>query len=200
MIVYVESNFVLELAFLQAEHERCAALLDLAEAGAIDLVMPSFSVGESYETWVRRRKGRSDLHGQLRVQMRELSRSAPYAHLAAEFQAATGILLRSAEEEKQRLDAALERLADTAQFIPIDAAVIKTAIDFQRIRDLSPQDAIMYASILRHLAGARPIGRCFVTRNARDFVSLDIQRELAARRCRLLTTFADALGYVRSQI
>ena len=32
MIVYVESNFVLELAFLRAEHESCEELLRLSES------------------------------------------------------------------------------------------------------------------------------------------------------------------------
>ena len=32
MIVYVESNFVLELAFLRAEHESCEELLSLSES------------------------------------------------------------------------------------------------------------------------------------------------------------------------
>ena len=51
MIVYLESNFVLELAFLQAEHEECSAILRLAETGEIRLVLPAFSIGEPYETW-----------------------------------------------------------------------------------------------------------------------------------------------------
>ena len=60
MIVYLESNFVLELAFLQAEHEHCSALLRLSESGEIRLVLPAFSIGEPYETWVRRSKRRRD--------------------------------------------------------------------------------------------------------------------------------------------
>ena len=49
MIVYVESNFVLELAFLQEEYESCLELLHLAESQAMHLVLPAFSVGEPYE-------------------------------------------------------------------------------------------------------------------------------------------------------
>jgi len=46
MIVYVESNFVLELAFLQEEYERCLELLRLAESQDIHLVLPAVSIGE----------------------------------------------------------------------------------------------------------------------------------------------------------
>ena len=51
MIVYVESNFVLELAFLQEEHESCLELLSLSESEDICLVLPAFSIGEPYEAW-----------------------------------------------------------------------------------------------------------------------------------------------------
>jgi hypothetical protein len=46
MIVYAESNLVLELAFQQEEHESCLALLDLAWSKEIVLVLPAFSIGE----------------------------------------------------------------------------------------------------------------------------------------------------------
>ena len=45
MIVCVESNFVLELAFLRTEHTSCSTLLAMAESGNIKLVLPAFSIG-----------------------------------------------------------------------------------------------------------------------------------------------------------
>jgi hypothetical protein len=38
MILYVESNFVLELAYLQEEHETCSRILGLAESAKVQLV------------------------------------------------------------------------------------------------------------------------------------------------------------------
>lgn len=46
MIVYIESNFVLELAYLQEEHESCTKILNLSEADNIELVIPAYCVGE----------------------------------------------------------------------------------------------------------------------------------------------------------
>ena len=86
MIVYVESNFVLELAFLQEEYESCLELLRLAESQAIHLVLPAFSIGEPYEVWVRRSKQRRELRDQLSTAIRELSRSRPYQASSHEFQ------------------------------------------------------------------------------------------------------------------
>ena len=65
MIVYIESNFVLELAYLRGEHECCTELLLLSEAGDIALALPAFSIGEPYEAWVRRSKKRERLHREL---------------------------------------------------------------------------------------------------------------------------------------
>jgi len=59
MIVYVETNFVLELALLQEQHESCEAIVQLCQAGAIRLVLPAYSLIEPYETIVRYLKNRT---------------------------------------------------------------------------------------------------------------------------------------------
>ena len=48
MIVYVESNFILELAYLQEDHENCGRILKLAEAGKIQLILPAFAIAEPF--------------------------------------------------------------------------------------------------------------------------------------------------------
>ena len=200
MIVYVESNFVLELAFLQEEHESCLELLSLSESGDICLVLPAFSIGEPYEAWVRRSKQRRGLHEQLITAIHELSRSRPYQGSSDEFRELTNLLRRSGEEEKHRLDDTLERILQTVEVIPIGLSTIRAAITFQKSLDLSPQDSIVYASILDHLATASAELRCFITKNSKDFANPDIENELTAYNCQLLTKFADGLRYVRNQL
>ncbi len=199
MIVYVESNFVLELAFLREDHLACAELLTLSEANTIQLIMPAFSIGEPYEAWGRRSKQRSDLHSKLSSELKELSRSEPYKELSQEFHELTGLLVRSNEDEKQRLDGALDKILNVAQIIAINAATIRLAITYQRTRSLKPQDAIVYASIIQHLSENSTGKKCFITANAKDFVNPDIKNELASYDCYLLTRFSDGLGYIRSQ-
>ena len=53
MIVYIESNFVLEFALLQEEHQSCGTIIGLAESRTIDLAIPAFSLFEPYEVWRR---------------------------------------------------------------------------------------------------------------------------------------------------
>lgn len=62
MIVYCESNFVLELAYEQSEATYCQQLLAAAKEGRIDLAIPAYSLTEPYETLVRRSKQRTLLH------------------------------------------------------------------------------------------------------------------------------------------
>lgn len=148
MIVYVESNFVLELVFLREEHLVCRELLLLAESAFIQLVLPVFSIAEPYEALVRRSKQRRDLYGRLSSEIKELSRSEPYKELSQEFHELTGLLVRSNEDEKQRLDETLDRILNVAQLISITASTVRLAINFQRNRSLDPQDSIVYASVI----------------------------------------------------
>ncbi len=198
MIVYVETNFVLELVFLQEEHESCNVILDLAEAQQIDLVLPAFCVVEPYETWVRRDKQRRELYAKLKSEIRELSRSKPYTEESQKLQELSRLFLKSGEEEKFRLDQALMQIVGSANIVPIEAQTIASAIAFQSQYNLSPQDSIVYSSVLTHLNSQANKSSCFITRNAKDFSNPDIEAELAAHQCKLLTTFRDGLGYIRS--
>ena len=89
----------------------------------------------------------------------------------------------------------------TVEVIPIDLSTIRAAITLQKSRNLSPQDALVYASILDHLEKeeADSFG-CFITKNSKDFANLDIENDLMAYKCKLLTKFADGLGYIRSRL
>ena len=55
MKVYVETNFVLELALEQAQHAECEEILRLAESKSVEIALPAFSFVESASK-VERRK------------------------------------------------------------------------------------------------------------------------------------------------
>ena len=56
MNVYVESNFVLELAFLQEQFASCEEIL--SEAHRIQLLIPTYSLAEPYEALTTQQKRR----------------------------------------------------------------------------------------------------------------------------------------------
>ncbi len=200
MIVYVETNFILEMAFLQEEHESCEAILSLARAHKINLVIPAFSIGEPYETWVRRRSKRSDVQRQLAREMREIIRSETYRGIGSQSNEYASLLVRSVDEDKRRLDDTLLAVIEASELIPIDLDTVKSAIEYQKNQNLSPQDSIVYASVMGHLRSSATAPKCFLNKNSKDFLNPDIQDELKNYGCRLITRFADGLGFINANL
>lgn len=204
MIFFVETNFVLELAYGQEEHASCRALVDLAGGNdALSLVLPAYCVGEAYERQIRRQREREALQRRLAAELGELSRSPTHAGRLEEVGEVTALLAESAEEERRRLESVLAELYATATLVPLDKTVAQEAHRQERRRGLGPQDALVYASVLGYLRRSggegSPAGResCFVTRD-NDFADEDVRTDLAELGCKLLFRFEDALGYVRS--
>lgn len=198
MIVYAESNFVLELAFLRRDHQDAERLLELSESGTNRVAVPAFSLAEPYETLTRRAKTRRSLQEQLATEIDELARSQPYAELTETSRTVTSVLAASAAEERQRLASVVERVVRAADIIPLSAGTVLASLEFQTSLGLSAQDAIVYASVEEHLATAPDGPRLFVTQNKKDFLTPDIQQRLNTRNCRLLTSFPAARGAVEN--
>jgi predicted nucleic acid-binding protein len=197
VIIYVESNFVLELAFRQEDCESCENILELAEAGKIELLVPAYCLGEAYERLVRRDRQRRDVHRKLSEELRELARSAPYADAAANLNNLTGLLVESGEQEMSQLNGILGRLLDIATLIPLDREVFRNALFAQQNLGLSPQDSIVYASVHSKIA-TQNVPQCFVNKNTRDFLIPEIEEDFEAHNCKLIGKFSDGLNYARS--
>lgn len=58
MIVYVETNFILELAFEQNQDQAVDEIIKLAESDKINLVFPGFSISESLSKVTRQSRDR----------------------------------------------------------------------------------------------------------------------------------------------
>src|SRR5260221_1422501 len=114
MIVYVETNFVLELALVQEQYESCTRIIAWCEAGSAKLVLLAFCIAESYETLIRRANRRTQTANDLAGELRQLSRSEPYKGEIDAFQSITGLLARSTQEEGQRLTRTLEQILNMA--------------------------------------------------------------------------------------
>ena len=198
MIVYIESNFVLELALRQAEHRSCDSIVSLAESLTIDLVIPAFSLFEPYEVWRRRTGERTVLYERLIQEMGQLARTEPYVKTVEDLGDPASILVRSGDEDKHRLDLTLGRILDCAIVIPLQGETIRRSIQYQGSLGLSPQDAAVYASVIGHLSATSPGPKCFLNRDRKDFSIPDIREGLGQHDCRLITRFADGLSYINS--
>lgn len=198
MIVYIESNFVLELALLQEEHPSCDSIVSLAESRTIDLAIPAFSLLESYEVWRRRTGERTELYRRLNLEMRQLARTEPHAKTAEDLGNLVSILERSGNEDRLRLDLTVSRILDCAVVIPLQGETARAAVQYQESLDLSRQDSVVYASVIAHLSATSPGPKCFLNRDRRDFSNPDVREGLRQYGCRLITRFDDGLSYINS--
>lgn len=200
MDVYVESNFVVELALLQEQYESCERIVDLCESSKARLILPAYSLVEPYETLARYAKKRTKLSNDLASEVKQLSRSKPYKEDIEDILKITGFLVRSQEEETERLKNALVRLLRIAEVIPLTSEILSSAMTYQIDHGLSPQDSIVYASVLGHLSAASSKSKCFLNRNSRDFDDPDIVDTLSKFGCKMLFRFDNGHGYITSQI
>lgn len=198
MNVYVESNFVLELALLQEQHESCRQIVDLASEGYIHLVIPAYSLVEPYETLIRFSKKRQTITDEVNAELRQLGRSAPYEEQTAALQDLTVLFIRSQEEERNRLRNTLEYLLAVAQLIPLTTTVINNSL--QQQQDFSPQDAVVYSSVLEHLTNADGDDHVFLNRNRKDFDDPDVEDRLGEMGCKILFQFDAGIGYIRHRL
>jgi len=162
MNIYVETNFVIELASLQEQHESCEKIIEICEAGHATLVLPAFCIAESYEALIRRANTRTQIANDLAKELRELSRSKPYKDEIDAFQSITGLLARSSQEEDQRLIATLERILKIADIIPLEAGIVLSATQYRVTYKFKPKDSIVYSSVLHHLASIDGVESCFI--------------------------------------
>ncbi len=137
MIVYVESNFLLEMAYLQEQHASCEELLSLAEFGKITLILPAFAVVEARLSLQERTHRRRKFHDDLRREIRELSRSKPYEEISASAASLTPALIESGENEQSALNLTLGRFLAKCKVIPIQGTTVQLGIRFESEFDLA---------------------------------------------------------------
>ena len=201
MNVYVESNFVLELALLQEQSASCEELLGLCGGGRVALVIPAYSLAEPYETLVRRRNQRRQIKHDPDDELKQIARTATYADRVDRFEELTALLISSAEEGVRHLEEVLTKVIQVAEVISLDAAVLTALIRYQHAHDFSPQDAIVYATVISDLSRRSPDEqKCFLNRNSKDFDDQVVVDELQGHRCKLLPRFDSGLGFIFSNL
>lgn len=188
MRVYVESNFVIERALLQEQWRSCERILELCESGGIRLVVPAYCLTEPYETLTRRHRRRRNIKQDIDNEFGQIARTETHADRLDGFRNVTDLLIKSAEEEDKRLNDICRRLLEKAEVVPLDARILAMSAECRRRHDFSPQDSIVYASVLSHLEEIPGERSCFLNRD-KGFDDQDVVEELGAYRCDLLPGF-----------
>jgi len=194
--VYVESNFVLELALRQEQFTSCETILTLCEKGQTRLVVPAYALAEPYDTLGRREKQRKRMKQELDQELGQIARTDTYADRRHEFRDLTALLINVTDEAIRRLEEVRSRLMEAAEIIPLDLHVLTASTKLQRVHDFSAQDALIYASVLSHPERVHAGESCFLNRNSKDFDDQNVVDELRAYNCKLLPRFDSGCQFI----
>lgn len=200
MRVYVETNFVLELTFRQEQFQSCEEIVELQKQGHVQVVIPAFSLTEPHEKLHRQSVHRKQLSDELDPEIKQLIRTEGYAQRVGGWENFLELLVQSGYEERQHFVSIRTTLLQHALVLPLEKETLRLAADFEQSRILSPQDAIIYASVVQHLQQTPLAPCCFLNRNTRDFSTSVIKQELRQFSCRLIPDFNDGLAYIQSQL
>lgn len=200
MNIYVETNFILELALEQEQCGSCEEILRLSETGRTKLIIPAYSLVEPHEKLIRQANSRKELQQSLDAELRQLSRTASYESRIKSIQDIASLLVQSNEEERQRFSQYRQYLLRMAEIISLTAGVLDEAATCEATYGLKPQDAVIYASVISHLRCYQPQQACFLNRNSKDFDNPDIVTELNQLRCRVIPRFDHGYEFLQSQL
>lgn len=201
MNVYVETNFVFELAFEQEQCESCEQLIRLAESNRIRLILPAYCLAEPHEKLIRQKRTRIDLLNSTSVVFNQLVRTtslSPGVRIVQ--QDLSSIIAQSNEEESKRFALYRKKLLAITEIIPLTASILSDAVKAEMALNLSGQDALVYASIIDHARQHGESVSCFLNKNTKDFDAPDIVSELATYNCQLIPRFDHGVSYVNEQL
>ena len=136
---------------------------------------------------------------ELDAEFRQMARTASLSEQLGGFKGLTALLISVAQQETQRLENVRSRLIEAAEVVPLDTSVLATATQYQRAHDLSPQDALVYSSVLSHLKRVRAPENCFLNRD-KDFDDQNIVDELAGYDCQLLFQFDAGYSFISAAL
>jgi hypothetical protein len=182
MIVYVESNFVLEMVLRQRDAGPAEQILELAEKGKIELAFPSFALCEPFWTINRRERDQERLSKLLEGMIDQLPT----------------LLANAAKKEKDNLWATVSRLVDVGTSIETDGTCLKQALEYQKRFDFSQQDSIIYSAVISDIQ-RRPFTdtKCFISTNYKDFKDPTIISELNSYNCRYEQSIGKGLNFIK---
>lgn len=190
MTVYVESNFVLEIALGQHEAAAAESILAGAKLGKINLAVPVFALLEPFSTVTQRGNRRRNLTNRLDEELRDLRRLLPHGDDVRELERLGTVFDAIKDRETLRLVSTVKQMYEVAKIIDIDGIVYEKAMNQASTYQLSMNDAIILSAIHKHLQDTGVPGpHYFATRDAADLLDPAIAEELDRLGCRIVPTF-----------
>ena len=201
MVIYVESNFILEIALQQEQSSYAISILEFAQQGKITLAVPGFALSEPFATIMHRNGERKEVLNTLIKTFNEIKRSKPHGQSMVHVNPVANILRNIEEREWDGLHEGVGQLLSIGISLPFDAKCWVQALLCREIYGLSSQDAIIYASIVIDLqTRSRDEKKCFLSRDSKAFGQDNdrvMKDELDTYNCRYIGSFAKGFDYIQ---
>jgi predicted nucleic acid-binding protein len=194
VVIYSESNFVLELALGQEQAEAARYLLRTAENRELELAIPVFSLCEPYSAVRQKAADRRKAIGETERAARELARAPEHAGAVSELGPLLNYVIEASKADMDGLEHTIGALLECANVLPMTKEALDASLIHQREHGLQPADALIYAIVLNDAAARVEEPKMFVTRNSRDFDLPSIRDQLDRVRCDLLFDFRAVRG------
>lgn len=209
MIVYVETNFILELALEQDQHNAANRILELAEDGKVEISFPGFSISESLTTVTRRRRERKQFSRLLQQTLDQLKLSEPYKQIANDLDPAQALLQNAIETESDRLLSVIERILLVGKILELDTSSFRQALTYKG--QLSTEDSTIYGTIISDLRLRQyDETKFFLSKDEEAFdddrkkkrkaYEQRIKTELASYNCKYIKVFEHGLSAIESKL
>lgn len=211
MIVYVETNFILELAFEQNQDQAVDEIIKLAERDKINLAFPGFSISESLSKVTRQSRDREEFRKSLVKELQKLRESRSYQQSVRDLDPALELLQNVISKEPDRLISVLEQVLQVGTLLELDSSSFSQAQAYKVQLGTSIEDSIIYSAIISDLKyRPRKETKLFLSKDAKAFggkkdkkkadVYQLIEVELESYGCKYIPGFKDGLGYIESEL
>ena len=198
MIVYVESNFLQEIALQQREFPFAASILMLAEQGKIRLVFPDIALCEPFTTIMYRNRDRKRILNDLSAALQQLRRSKYHERVVERASPVISVLTQAESLEMASLDDVMSKLLNVGLQMHIDIKCFKQALLYRESYNLSAQDSLVYAVLIADLQERLPEERkSFLSLDRKAFADISgMKAELVTYNCRYIGSFQQGLDYI----
>ncbi len=201
MKVYVETNWLLDLALEQERIRASSFVVKLAKDKKVHLFLPEISLVEADQKIVRRRLQRETLIENLRQEGRELirSRDARYQLQAAVIDQDIFQLRDISDFERQHFNATVRDISKFLTWLHLDDDSLQKSFDFEEHYDLNRLDALVYAVIRADAASDLASEKCFIDYDG-DFKEPELKRDMTGIGITLLSSPESVVGFLRNKV
>ncbi|UYZ64148.1 PIN domain-containing protein [Hymenobacter weizhouensis] len=185
--VFVETNFLLELAFQQEQASFCEKILQAAEQHVIRLIAPVYGLSEVFNRLRTAKQGRDELVAAIQEEIKQHQREAgaDADDMETLGRLLRGVLLARTATQTERLFQVVERFTRSATMISITPEIVVAGQRAFVENSLSLHDALVLASVQQQLLNEPEQEEClFVSRDEKAFKATRLVQELRVQRCR----------------